>query len=177
MDTGASSLHTRWRRKEQSIDTGVRHIVLSFPDDGVSVEAVLLIDQAPKTCEAVWHHLPVSTSAQHAIYSGSEVYALWPETFVLERENQTSDVLPGDVAYYYQRGGLQYGFPDDLCETCWFYDRDAEPRMPGGPVQVNLFARMVGDPVPFFEVCRRMRWEGRKRFHMARRELDGGRSG
>jgi hypothetical protein len=153
-----------------SIVESSRHFVLAFPDEGVSVEAVMLEDQAPKTCEAAWRQLPADGFAQHAIYSGSEVYALWPSTFIVDRENQTSDVLPGDIAYYYQPGGLQYGFPDDLCEMCWFYDRDAVPSMPGGSIQVNLFARMIGDPQPFFDVCRRMRVEGRKAFRVSRAE-------
>lgn len=151
------------------METG-RRIVLAFLDEGVSVEAVLLEDQAPETCAAVWHHLPSESFAQHAIYSGSEVYAIWQNRFVVEPENGTSDVLPGDVAYYYQRGGLQYGFPEDLCEMCWFYDRDAVPSMPGGPIRVNLFARMIGDPEPFYAVCRAMRLEGCKRFRVSRRE-------
>jgi len=150
--------------------TGSRRIVLEFPDEAVSVEAIMLEERAPRTCEAVWRHLPSEGFAQHAIYSGSEVYALWPRTFVVERENLTSDVLPGDVAYYYQPGGLQYGFPEDLCELCWFYDRDAVPSMPGGRIQVNLFAQMLGDPQPFFAVCHRMRVEGRKAFRVFRRE-------
>lgn len=145
-----------------------RRIVLTFSEEDVSVEAILLEDQAPRTCAAVWEHLPSSGFAQHGIYSGSEVYALWERPFVLQPENKTSDVLPGDIAYYFQRGGVQYGFPDDLCEMCWFYDRDATPSMPGGPVQVNLFARMLGDPTPFFAVCRRMRLEGQKRFRVSR---------
>lgn len=143
-------------------------IVMTFPDEDVLVEAVLFEDQAPRTCAAVWTHLPLSGFARHGIYSGSEVYALWERSFVVDPENQTSHVLPGDVAYYYQPGRLQYGFPDDLCEICWFYDRDAAPSMPGGPVQVNLFARMIGDPEPFFAVCRRMRLEGQKPIRVAR---------
>lgn len=148
----------------------LRHIVLSFPDEDASVQAVLLEEAAPQTCDAVWAHLPSSGFAQHGIYSGSEVYALWEHPFVVEQENGTHHVMPGDIAYYYQRGGIEYGFPEDLCEMCWFYDRDAAPSMPGGPVQVNLFARMVGDPEPFFAVCRRMRIEGQKRFRVSRRE-------
>jgi hypothetical protein len=134
------------------------------------VRAALLEDQAPRTCAAVWDHLPSGGFARHGIYSGSEVYALWEGTFVVEPENLTSDVLPGDIGYYYQPGGLVYGFPDDLCEICWFYDRDAVPSMPGGPVRVNLFARVVGDADPFFAVCRRMRLEGQKRFRVSRAE-------
>ena len=141
-----------------------KHIVLAFPDEGVSVTAILLGDLAPRTCDAVWQHLPLSGFAHHGIYSGSEVYVHWPSPFEVEPENQTSAVLPGDVGYYYQPGGRHYGFPDDFCEVCWFYDRAAVPSMPGGPVRVNLFASMIGNPESFFAVCHRMRIEGRKPF-------------
>jgi hypothetical protein len=146
-----------------------RFIVLSFPDEDVSVEAELLEEQAPRTCAAVWENLPSAGLAKHGIYSGSEVYLTFEQPVVVEPENTTSRVIPGDVAYYFQRGGLQYGWPDDLSEICWFYDRDAAPSMPGGEVQVNLFARMIGNPEPFFAVCRRMRVEGQKRVQVERR--------
>jgi hypothetical protein len=148
--------------------TQPRRIVLEFPEERVSVEAVLLEDDAPRTCEAIWEHLPSGNPARHGIYSGSETYAVWSSTFIVEPENRTSDVLPGDVGYYFLRGGVHHGFPDDFCEVCMFYDRDAVPSMPGGPVQVNLFARMIGDPHPFFEVCRKMRLEGQKAFRVSR---------
>jgi hypothetical protein len=108
--------------------------------------------------------------ARHAIYSGSEIYAVWPGRFIVAPENATSDVSPGDIAYYYAAGGDHYGFADDLCEVCLFYDADSSPRMAGGPIQVNLFARMVGDSEPFFAVCRRMRLEGQKRLRVHERE-------
>jgi hypothetical protein len=147
--------------------SGERRILLTFPDEDVSVEAVLLEAQAPRTCAAILHRLPLDGFARHGIYSGSEVYITFADTFEVERENATSIVLPGDVAYYYQPGGRMYGWPDDLCEICFFYDRDAVPSMPGGPVQVNIFARMVGDVEPFFAVCRKMRVEGQKRFRVS----------
>jgi hypothetical protein len=139
-----------------------RNIVLEFPDEGVSAEAILLEDRAPDTCDAVRRHLPLDAMARHAIYSGSEIYAVWPSSFIVAPENATSDVCPGDIAYYYAAGGDHYGFADDLCEVCLFYDADSSPRMAGGPIRVNLFARMIGDPEPFFAVCHRMRLEGQK---------------
>ena len=145
-----------------------RTIVLAFPDENVSVEAALLEQEAPHTCAAVWDHLPSTGFARHGIYSGSEIYALWEQPFMVLPENATSDVAPGDIAYYFERAGEQYGFPEDLSEICWFYDRDARPSMPTGPVEVNVFARMIGDPTPFFQVCHRMRVEGQKRFRVSR---------
>lgn len=164
-----------WRGERALPDQRVERevsILLEFPDERVAVRAAVLPAQAPRTCRAVLDHLPLEGVAQHAIYSGSEVYARWPETFVVERENGTARVIPGDVGYYFQPGGIDYGFPDDLCEICWFYDRDATPSMPSGHIQVNLFARMVGDTDPFFDVCRRMRIEGRKRIRIRRLETD-----
>jgi hypothetical protein len=151
-----------------------RRIVLTFPEEEVSVEAVLLDDEAPQTCTAVWEHLPSHGYARHGIYSGSEVYVLWERPFVLQPENETNDVRPGDIAYYFQRGGVDVEFPDDLSEMCWFYDRDGRPTMPGGPVEVNVFARMIGDPTPFFDVCRRMRLEGQKQFCVSRTDATDG---
>jgi hypothetical protein len=143
-----------------------RYIVFEFSDDGASADAVLLEDRAPSTCDAVRRHLPLDAMARHAIYSGSEIYAVWPRAFTVPPENATSDVHPGDIAYYYAPGGDHYGFADDLCEVCLFYDVDSSPRMAGGSIQVNVFARMVGDCEPLFEVCRRMRLEGQKRLYI-----------
>jgi hypothetical protein len=127
-----------------------------------------LENDALQTCDAVWEHLPVEGFVQHGIYSGSEIYLLLPELLSIEPENATSGVAPGDVGYYAIHGGEEYGWPTDLSELCIFYDRDAEPRMPGGPVQVNVFARMAGNADPFLQVCRRMRIEGRKRLRVTR---------
>jgi hypothetical protein len=158
-----------------SIDTPkserrARHIVLAFVDEGVSVEASLLEDEAPRTCEAIWAHLPATGYVQPAVYSGSEAVVHLPDRFQVEAENQTSRVLPGDVAYYFQPGGRMFGFPQDICEICWFYGRDGVPGMPGGPVNVNIFARICGNPEPFYRICRRLRYEGRKPFRISRLE-------
>jgi hypothetical protein len=153
---------------KETMMTHARRILLEFPDTGVSVQASLLEESAPRTVEAIWSRLPADGSVQHGIYSGSEVYFLFDKTFIIQPENATSAVLPGDVGYYYQPGGRMYGYPADLCEICLFYDRDALPSMPGGPVQVNVFARMEGDTAPFFDQCRRMRLEGQKSFRVTR---------
>jgi hypothetical protein len=50
---------------------------------------------------------------------------------------------------------------EDYSEVCWFYDLDATPSMPEGPIAVNVFARLY-EADAFFAVCRRMRLEGAK---------------
>lgn len=143
---------------------------LTFTEEGVSVEAELLENEAPRTCQAIWDRLPFESEAGHAIYSGSEVFLYIPDEIVIEAENQTSRVLPGDVGYYHVPPGVVYGRLDGLSEICWFYDRDGRPSMPDGPVAINLFARIVGDPAAFYQMCYRMRREGAKRLRAERVE-------
>ena len=109
----------------------------SFMSEGVSAIAELDRERAPRTAAGIVAALPFQGMAGHAIYSGSEVAFFIPPEVWLPVENATSRVLPGDLAYYRFRGGRHYGFPDDVAELCWFYDRDATPSMPDGPVAVT----------------------------------------
>jgi hypothetical protein len=79
-------------------------------------------------------------------------------------------VLPGDVGYWFLPGGHMYGIPDDISEFMWFYDRDAEPRMTTGPVQVAIFGCMLGDTSAFYEACRAMRRTGQELCRVTRIE-------
>jgi hypothetical protein len=106
--------------------------------------------------------LPLLGEAHHAIYSGSECCLLLPQVLRLAPENATSKVALGDIAFVWFAAGSAYGVTSDFGEMCWFYDLDAEPRMWGGPVTVNIFARIVEPADAFFAVCRRMRREGVK---------------
>jgi hypothetical protein len=141
-------------------------LLLRFPDDGVSASARLLQREAPETCRAVLDALPVTGTARHGIYSGSEVYLVLPEVLTPPREHATTIVGPGDVAFLTVEKGSGYGIEEDYSEICWFYDLDATPSMPEGPVAVNVFARL-DDADAFFAVCRRMRLEGAKSIEIA----------
>ncbi len=147
-----------------------RQIRLTFVDDGVSALVELLDEAAPRTCRAIWEALPLAGEAQHAIYSGSEIVLLIPSEIALPPENATARVAVGDVGYWFQKGGERFGFPDDLSEIAWFYDRDAVPSMPDGPVQMTIFGRILGDATAFYQVCRRIRREGVKRVQVERAE-------
>ena len=140
-------------------------IVFRFPDEGVGAAARLL-DEAPETCRAAVEALPVSGLARHGIYSGSEVYLVLPELLTPPREHATTIVRPGDVGFLTVEKGSGYGIEESYSEICWFYDLDATPSMPEGPIAVNVFARL-GDAASFFAVCRRMRLEGAKRIEVA----------
>ena len=139
-----------------------RRLRIAFPERGVSVDVELLDEQAPRICAFVWASLPQEGYAHHAVYSGSEIAFDIVPHFTDPLENMTSRVLPGDVGYWYLSGGSMYGIPDDITEFMWFYDRDAEPRMTTGPVQVALFGHMIGDVSAFFAACRAMRRTGQQ---------------
>lgn len=139
-----------------------RYIRFTFIDEGVSANAILLEDQAPTTCQVIWDHLPIEGDGLHAIYSGSEIAFFIPGSIAIQPENITSRTIPGDVGYYALAPGALHGYPDGLTELCWFYDRDGRPHMPDGPVQINLFARFVGNTDAFYAICRRIRREGVK---------------
>jgi hypothetical protein len=141
---------------------------IAFPNRGVQAEVELLEQQAPRICEFVWASLPQEGYAHHAVYSGSEIAFDIVPTFVDRLENTTSRVLPGDVGYWFLPGGTMYGQPDDISEFMWFYDRDAEPRMTTGPVQVAIFGQVVGDASAFFEACRAMRRSGQELCRVSR---------
>lgn len=145
-----------------------RRIRLVWIDENVSVEAELLEKEAPKTCQTIWDRLPFEGEGVHAIYSGSEIAYFIPKDIVIAPENQTSRTIPGDIGYYHVPPGQRYGWPDGFSEIAWFYDRDGRPSMPDGPVAMNLFARIIGDPTAFYQVCFRMRREGAKRCRVER---------
>jgi hypothetical protein len=142
-------------------------IVFRFLDEGVAASARLLQEQAPDTSRAVVDALPAAGSARHGIYSGSEVYLVLPELLAPPREHATTIVGPGDVAFLTVEKGSGYGIEEAYSEVCWFYDLDATPSMPEGPIAVNVFARLY-DAEAFFAVCRRMRLEGAKRLEITR---------
>ena len=140
-------------------------IVFGFLDEGVAASARLLREQAPETCRAVLDALPAAGSARHGIYSGSEVYLVLPSILAPPREHATTIVGPGDVGFLTVEKGSGYGIEQAYSEVCWFYDLDATPSMPEGPIAVNVFARLF-DADEFFAVCRRMRLEGAKRLEI-----------
>jgi hypothetical protein len=144
-------------------------IVFRFLDEGIAASARLLRAQAPETCRAVLDVLPADGSARHGIYSGSEVYLVLPALLAAPREHATTIVGPGDVGFLTVEKGSGYGIEEAYSEVCLFYDLDATPSMPEGPIAVNVFARLY-EAEAFFAVCRRMRLEGAKRLEIARAE-------
>ena len=144
-----------------------RYIELCFVDLNVAVRARLLDERMPRTCGELLKHLPLEGAATHARYSGSEVAMLLPADIRIGRERATSAVLPGDVAYVWLNRDDHYGLDGDVAEICWFYDRDAMPRMWEGPVRVNIFARIEGDAAAFYKACADTRITGARRVRIS----------
>ena len=139
-----------------------RALKVGFVDEGVFALAELDWEHASLTATGIAEALPFQGRAFHGIYSGSEVACFIPADVRIPTENATTRVLPGDIAYFRSPGGTSYGQPDDISEICWFYDRDARPSTPDGPVAVNVFGRFTEGWDEFASVCRSMRDQGSK---------------
>lgn len=135
----------------------------TFVDEGITAIAELFEKDAPKSVAAVLSAVPQLGDAHHATYSGSECAFILDRDLGIGMENATSKVLPGDLAYTRFEGGVMFGFPDSFSELAWFYDRDAVPSMPEGPVPVNIIGTFTEGFEEFRAVCRRMRREGVKK--------------
>ena len=149
-----------------------RYIEIEFVNEGVTARALLLDDQAPKTCATIWSVLPLRGRVTHARYSGTMVAHHFDNTVVIEEENATTYIQTGDVIYTHYDAGVRHGHPDALSEVYWAYDRYARPTIPGVglPSTANIFGRFIDDPTPFYEVCSRMLVEGAKQIEIRRVE-------
>src|SRR5262245_2112626 len=72
---------------------------LCFAGTEAACLATLLWDAAPRTYAAVAGLLPIRGLVHQAIYSGSESVLLLPQVMKLDKENATSAVRRGDLAF------------------------------------------------------------------------------
>lgn len=100
-----------------------KKIRLVFPDLDVEVIAVLLEEQAPLTCAAVWEALqqPLSGSCRHGHDTGPELYVLTPPAPDVPDENATVFPIPGDLLFYHYDGQLPRG--ERIYDIGIYYDR------------------------------------------------------
>ena len=147
-----------------------RHIQITFEEENITARARLLEDQAPTICQAIWEILPVDGQAMHSMLSGQEIFVILPtrSDLKLPKENATTYVVPGDIAYNFVKGGRLHSFTDDLCEVVWYYGRLAAPQLPDGPNAVSIFARFLGEPSDFYSASERIRTEGPKSVRISR---------
>lgn len=148
----------------------IRRIRLLFPSEKVVAIAELLDADAPRTCDAIWAALPFEGELLHAMWSGPETYLPIASGIRIAPEHQTTHPLPGEIGFYALAGGVLVGWPRDMAELAFFYDRGAKPSMPNGPVSMNVFARIVDNFEGFRSLCRRMQKEGAKLLRVERDE-------
>jgi hypothetical protein len=97
----------------------VRHLRVTLVKRSISCTAVLLDDDAPRTCEAVWSALPLGGAIYHAKYARNEVYTMLDPFARAEPglENPTITPIPGDLCYFsFTAGHLpagSYGYAPD----------------------------------------------------------------
>jgi hypothetical protein len=145
-----------------------KEMLITFVNEGVSARALLLEDQAPRTCQTVWSRLPFAGESSHAAYSGTIVALYIDPSIEVEEENATTCIQTGDVMFTHYRPGFRHGHPEPVSEIYWAYDRYARPTIPGQwvPAVANVFGRIVGDASDFYDMCRRIRREGVKQLEI-----------
>jgi hypothetical protein len=108
-----------------------RYMVATFPDEAVSARALLLEDEAPRTCSAMWDALPASGDGVHGNYSGTVVGLFIDPSIVVPEENATTCIQTGDVMFTHYDPSFRHGYPQPISEIYWAYDRYARPTIPG----------------------------------------------
>jgi hypothetical protein len=151
-----------------------RRIRISFPDEGASAVADLLMDDCPNTCEAIWKLLPLRLRAVHDIWSGHQVLLHLDNKVLLEPENVLTYIpVPGDIFYYYRPPNYFSGSPygrSESAELGIVYDRDTRPQGPRGPEAVNLFANISDGLETIARACEEMITRGQKNLLIERVE-------
>lgn len=131
-----------------------RYLEIILEKRKVRCVARLLDEEAPRTCEAVWHALPQGGDVFHAKYASNEIFTLVPVLGEIEpgKENQTITPIPGDVMYFYLPPETR--FPPEvlhlrqegqgLVDLAVFYDRNNLLLSPSeGFVPGNVFGSIV----------------------------------
>lgn len=127
-----------------------RHIGVNLTWAGVTLQAKLLDDQAPATCDAVWRlaGLEVPLEVCQAIFSGRELGMHVPPDvaeadglFVdIPTENSSAFPAPGDLMYQYCAPRQFGGIDEPVYDISLCYGPDTRLLMPWGWSPANRFA-------------------------------------
>lgn len=141
----------------------MKEIKIILTKANVEATAILLEDEEPRICQAVWNLLPVEHEAVHSSWSGECILlipfgipanARKPE----KPENETIFVGPGEIALF---------CPVD--EVLIFYGR-GQPRYKKGPSEVCVFAKITSNLKEFAKACNKMVKEGSQKVIIKRKE-------
>lgn len=154
----------------------MRRIRFTFEGSGESATAVLLDDQAPETCEAVWAMVaePIVQQAIHAGWVGREVSIEVPaanrvvEAAAIAKENLTLYPIPGDICFGYFPPGYGVGITEAYWDLALIYGRDTRFYFPFGAIPMALFATIDQGLDDIAKACARIRTEGAKTIRVSR---------
>jgi hypothetical protein len=135
-----------------------RSTVLKF-ERGGAVEAELLTEEAPRTCEAVLRALLVKNKAVHAMWADEKFFFDgFPFSKPLIFENETNDVEPGSLACISSYATRRFR-KESITSFCIFYGKSRPRKAIDQTVDVNVFAR-IHDVKAVAEIGRRIRHKG-----------------
>ena len=156
----------------------MRRIAITFEESGVGASAVLLEDQAPKTCDAMWEILaePLVQQGIHAGWAGREVSIEVPsanrvvDPMQIPKENLTLYPIPGDICFGYFPPGYGVGITEEYWDLALIYGRETRFEFSFGPVPMTLWATIDKGLESVAKECERMRIEGVKTIRISRVE-------
>jgi hypothetical protein len=145
-----------------------RRIELSLARKGVRAIAILLEEEAPRTCAAVWDALPIEGETYHAKWAGRELYTLVPPLATRPgEENATITPIPGDVLYFEVSPDtidlpptMRKAHPQGLVDIAVFYGRNNLLLGPAGFMPGNLFATITEGLAEYAKACSELFREG-----------------
>jgi hypothetical protein len=143
-------------------------IKVVFPTLNVEVQATLLEEQAPLTCDAVWNALerPIEGSCRHGHDTGPELYVLMPPAPHLPDENSTLFPIPGDFLFYHYSGQLPRG--EKVYDIGMYYDRGGASLLRIGWTPGNLFATVTENLAGLQRVAKEIHETGPKPIRVER---------
>lgn len=111
-----------------------RYITITLEERGVSCRARLLDEAAPRTCNALWDALPVTSPAFHGKYARNEVYGLVTDWDAAEPgpENTSITPIPRDVMWFSFSG-------DQLGNPAYGYEAESDNRAASRIVDLAIF--------------------------------------
>ena len=143
-----------------------RNIVLEF-ERGGAVEAELLTEEAPRTCEAILKALPVRNKAVHAMWAGEELFFDgFPLSEPLVFENETNDPEPGSLACIASAATRRFR-KENITSFCIFYGRAIPRGAVDQEIDVTVFGR-ADEVAGMADIGRRIRRRGVERSTITR---------
>lgn len=138
-----------------------KKMILEF-ERGGEITATMLEDMAPKSCEIVWHSLPVKGRMRHAMWAGEEVFFdEFPISKDMPLENATNNVKPGSIttaASFWVRDGHPC-FQKGQTAFAVFYGKGKPRKAVDETLDMNYFAH-VDDVKMMAEIGTRIRMQG-----------------